>query len=55
VFRKVGSLLEQAAAMVAAQAVQRARLGPVLLDGIVAPTGERAGRTDLFSSTGFPV
>jgi len=49
VFRKVRPLLEQATAVVAAQAVQRARLGAVLLDGFVAPTGERADRSDLFS------
>jgi hypothetical protein len=49
VFRKVRPLLEQAAAEVAAQAVRRARLGVVLLDGFVAPTGERGDRTDLFS------
>ena len=48
-FRKVGPLLEQATAAVAAQAVQRARLGAVLLDGFVAPTGERGDQTDLFS------
>lgn len=49
VFRTVRPLLEQATAEVAGQAVQQARVGAVLLDGFIAPAGERAERTDLFS------
>ncbi|MDR6318975.1 hypothetical protein [Actinoplanes couchii] len=47
-FRTVRPLLERAMAEVTTQAVQRARLGAVLLNGFVAPTGERADHTDLF-------
>lgn len=47
--RRLRPLLQQATAAIAARVAERARLGAVLLDGLIAPTGERAGRTDLFS------
>jgi DDE superfamily endonuclease/Helix-turn-helix of DDE superfamily endonuclease len=47
--RRLRPLLRQATAEIAAQVEKRARLGAVLLDGFIAPTGERSDRTDLFS------
>jgi hypothetical protein len=47
--RRIRPLLQQATNAVAARVAARARLGAVLLDGLIAPTGERADRTDLFS------
>ena len=47
--RWIRPLLQQATAEIAAQVAKRARLGAVLLDGFIAPTGERGDRTDLFS------
>jgi len=47
--RRIRPLLAQATAAIAQRVAARARLGAVLLDGLIAPTGERSERTDLFS------
>ena len=47
--RTLRPLLQQATAAIAARVAARARRGAVLLDGLIAPTGERADRRDLFS------
>lgn len=49
VFRTVRPLLEHVTALRAAQVLARAQRGAVLVDGFIAPTGERAERADLFS------
>jgi hypothetical protein len=40
---------EQATAAIAQRVADRARYGAVLLDGLIAPTGERRDRSDLFT------
>lgn len=47
--RRIRPLLQQATAALAQRVAARARLGAVLLDGLIAPTGERRDHTDLFS------
>lgn len=47
--RRLRPVVRQATDTIAARVAERARLGAVLLDGLIAPTGERADRTDLFS------
>lgn len=47
--QRIRPLLQQATAAIAQRVAVRARLGAVLLDGLIAPTGERRDRTDLFS------
>jgi hypothetical protein len=49
VFRRIRPLLEQVTAPCAAQVATQARRSAVLVDGFIAPTGERAARDDLFS------
>jgi hypothetical protein len=49
VFRRIRPLLEQVTAARAAEVATQARRSAVLVDGFIAPTGERAARTDLFS------
>ncbi len=49
VFRRIRPLLEQVTAACAAQVATHARRSAVLVDGFIAPTGERAARDDLFS------
>jgi hypothetical protein len=47
--RRIRPLLQQATAAIAQRVAARVRLGAVLLDGLIAPTGERGDRSDLFS------
>lgn len=49
VFRTVRPLLERVTAPCAGRVLARAQGGAVLVDGFIAPTGERAVRADLFS------
>jgi hypothetical protein len=49
VFRRVRPLLEQVTADRVAEVADRAQRSAVLVDGFIAPTGERAARDDLFS------
>jgi hypothetical protein len=49
IFRRIRPLLDRVTAQRAAQVAAQARTGAVLVDGFIAPTGERAGRDDLFS------
>jgi len=47
--RRIRPLLQQATGAIAQRVAARARYGAVLLDGLIAPTGERRDRSDLFS------
>jgi hypothetical protein len=47
--RRIRPLLRQATTAIAQRVAARARLGAVLLDGLIAPAGERRDRSDLFS------
>lgn len=49
VFRRIRPLLAQVTAARAAQVAAQAQRSAVLIDGFIAPTGERAARDDLFS------
>ena len=49
VFRRIRPLLEQVTADRAVEVATQARRSAVLVDGFIAPTGERAARADLFS------
>jgi hypothetical protein len=49
IFRKIRPLFDQITANRVAEVVAQARRSAVLVDGLIAPTGERSARDDLFS------